>query len=195
MPLSWPKLNEIHDYIPASELGVSLDQPISALPLIGESPQSMERFPLRGWFKIGPQQYIGTVREEFRSFAWAASDGALAYILTGDPYFDDGVEAAPPAALRPDGQAFDWSSVVQIGRDSGHRLLDTDYCTQRRVFFGRFEFYYRHTSPEANEAPICIRVVPKVLSLDEAQLSAAPNSGPAMQAGSSGVAEGPPSVS
>jgi hypothetical protein len=35
-------------------------------------------------------------------------------------------------------------------------------------------FYYRHTSPEANEAPICITVLPKVLLLDEAQLSAPP---------------------
>jgi hypothetical protein len=194
MPLAWPKLNEIHDYIPAAELGVSLDQPICALPLIGESPQSIERFSLRGWFKIGPQQYIQTAREEFRSFAWAASDGALAYVLTGDPCFDDGVESVPPATLRPDGQAFDWACVVQVGRDSGHRLLDMEFYSQRRVFFGRFGFYYRHTSPAANEAPICIRVVPKVLPPDEAQRLAPPDGGPAMPTGNSGVTDGPPSV-
>jgi hypothetical protein len=176
MPLAWSRLEGIRDYIPAAEVGVSFDRPVSTLPLIGESPQSMDRFGLKDWFQIGPQQFIKVIHDKYRYFTWAASDGALAYILTNDVFFDDGVTAIPPAELLPDGRSFDWCSVVRIGQDSGGVVCDIDFYSQRRVSFGRHTFYYRHVAPAIDEAPICIRVIPKAEPSIEAQQIAAANS-------------------
>jgi hypothetical protein len=90
MSLEWSKLMELREEIPAAKLGVSLEQPVSALSLVGENPQSNRAFIMRVWFKIGPQQYIRVSHGELQGFAWAPSDGAFAYFLTGDSFFDDG---------------------------------------------------------------------------------------------------------
>ena len=174
MPLAWSKLNEIRDYISVVDLGVCLDLPVNALALTGESPQSMARLSLKDWFKIGPQQYVHVVHDKFRRFAWAASDGAFAYIQTGDVFFDDGATYVPPPDVLPDGKSFDWRSVVQIGQDSGDAVSDIDFYSQRRVSFGRHLFYYRHTTPTVGEAPICIMILPKV----EAPIEGQPLSSP-----------------
>jgi hypothetical protein len=196
MSVAWSKLSQIREYVPIADLRVSLNQPMSTLPLIGESPQSTARFPLRRWFKTGPQQYICVNHEKLAGFAWAASDGAFAYVLTDDPYFDDEVTSLPPSELLPDGQAFDWPSVARIGRESGDRhFLDIEFYSQRRVGFERFAFYYRHTLPLAGEAPICIKIVPTVKPWIDAQLGAAPNGSPPARPDNSGASGGPPSVS
>lgn len=169
MPLLWSKLISIRDYIPVADLGLSLSHPVSALPLIGESPLSMAQFALKGWFRIGDQQFIKAVDDEFRAFAWAASDGAFAYSLTGDPYFDDGVTSVPPVEVRPDGRTFDWPSVVAFGRESGDRVLDMEFNHQRTVQFCRFECFWRQARPRADEAPVCIVIAPKINLRLEAQ--------------------------
>jgi len=162
MPLAWSKLTEIRDYIPVADLGVCLDLPVNALPLIGESPGSMARFGLKNWFKIGPQQYVHVTGDQFRRFAWAASDGTFTYAQTDDVFFDDGVTCVPPLEVLPDGKSFDWCSVVQAGQNSGDFVSDLDFYSQRRVSFGRHSFHYRHTTPVRGEPPICIIIIPNI---------------------------------
>lgn len=169
MEQMWSKLSAIRDYLPIADLGPGMDQPVSSLPLIGESPQSMSRFALRWWYKIAPHSYILVRDGNFASFSWAASDGAFAYVVTHDIYFDDGATGTPPGEILPEGCGFTWQAVAQFGKQSGEpRFLDYDFYSRRIVKFGRFEFIYRQATPSPDEAPVCIRVVPKVEpSLDQ----------------------------
>jgi hypothetical protein len=196
MPIPWSKLAEIRDYLSTEELGVALDRPMCALPLIGETPQSNERLNLRRWFKIDAHQYVRVVHGEATGFAWATSDGAFAYVLTGDCYFDDGVVSVPPPEVLPDGHSFHWPEVARIGRESGDRhFLDIDFYAVRQVRFDRFHFYYRHSAPAEDEAPICVQISPKVEPFIEAQLGGSQNGGPVTHADDSRATERPPSVS
>ena len=134
MALSWSKLYEIRDYLLADDLGVVLDRPMNTLGLIGEAPQSTQHFPLRRWFKAGPQQYVRIAQQKVMGFAWAVSEDAFAYVLTNDTYFDDGAVAAPPPGILPGSAAFDWQSIARAGRESGdHRFYDTDFYSQTEV--------------------------------------------------------------
>ena len=181
MALSWSKLIDLHDYVLVSDLGVSLDLPMSSLPLIGENPQSNAGFSMRRWFKVGSKQYIMAAHDTVRAFGWAVSDGAFAYVLTNDAYFDDGASSLPPSVILPDGRSFSWPLIRQIAKGSGDaHFVDIEIFSQRRVQFDRFEFFYRRAVPSEHEAPICIRVVPKVEPRIEAQPGASPNGAPAV---------------
>jgi len=165
MSTPWSRLVEIREEIPVTGLGASLDAPVSALPLIGESPQSRDLFALKQWFKIAPHQFLHTrydVPPLFVGFAWAPSDGAFASALTRDSFFDDKASLPPPAELLPDGKSFAASSVARIAKESGERSNDVILGCIREIYFGRFRFYYRSIATEPYEPPICIRVVPKV---------------------------------
>jgi hypothetical protein len=169
MSLGWSRLKEIRECIPASQLGVALDRPLSAMPLVGESPQSIARFDLRDWFQVGPQQYIMVVRGEYRCCAWAASDGALAFILANDAFFDDGATSIPPPEVLPDGISFHRDALVRLARGSEEAVIDIDFYSQRRISIGRHTFFYRHVAPAVGEAPVCVRIIPRMGTPIEAQ--------------------------
>jgi len=164
MSLAWSKLVEIREEIPANVLGVTFDLPVNALPLIGESPHSLERFSLKRWFKIAPHQFIQTRYDSpprFGGFAWAASDGACACALTGDTFFDDEAAVIPPDDLLPDRTSYDSQAVAGLGRQSGDsHFHDAVVGDLRTIYFRRFHYYYRSRTKELHEPPFFIWVVP-----------------------------------
>jgi hypothetical protein len=157
--LNWSRLLEIRDFVPIADLGVTLGEPVSALPIMGENPQSVRRFVLQHWFKIGPHQYVRASHDIFKAFAWAASDGAFASVLTDDPFFDDGAVSPPPTELLPKGNSFNWQALVTTAQESGD---EHSSCSERCVFFDRSSYYYRLGFPTAGEAPVCIEVEAKI---------------------------------
>jgi hypothetical protein len=165
MSTPWSKLVEIREEIPVAKLDVRLDLPLRSLPLLGESPQALENCRFRDWFKIGSQQFLQTRYDApplFFGVAWASSDGAFAYALTGDTFFDDDTSQIPPAELLPDGRSYDWQAVARLGRELGSQHFH-DYVgwpSVREVAYDRFTFYYRHTSPDLQEPPFCIKIRP-----------------------------------
>jgi hypothetical protein len=161
MSLPWTKLFDLQEAIPVSDLGVSLDCPVASLPLIGESPFSIERFSLKRWFKIGPHQFIHTRDDSlphFAGFAWAASDGAFACALARDLFFDDKAPSTPPSVLLPEGGSFGAADILRAAQTSGARFHDVILDCIREIYFRRCYYYYRATEPY--ESPICIRVAP-----------------------------------
>ena len=123
----------------------------------------MSRFPLRFWYKVAPCSYIKVREGSFDSFSWAPSDGAFAHVLSQDRYFDDGATGTPPNEIIPERCGFTWQAVAQSGIQSGDRWFnERDYGSHRTIAFGRYKFSYRPAAPSSGEAPICIRVVPKV---------------------------------
>ncbi|MDB6109134.1 MAG: hypothetical protein JWR69_884 [Pedosphaera sp.] len=164
MSTAWSKLVEIRERIPVAGLGVSLDVPVNTLPLIGESPYSLDRFGLKQWFKIAPHQFIHTrydAPQLFGGFAWAPSDGALALALTGDTFFDDDATQIPPSDLLPDGRSYDLPNIARLGGESGDsHFSNVQLETVHEVYFRRFYYYYRDCSTKSDEPPFCIRVVP-----------------------------------
>ena len=163
MLIPWQTVCNICDRIAVGELGASLSHPLNTLPIIGENPQSTDRFVLQHWFKLGSEQYIKVVHEKLAAFAWAPSDGSFASILTNDSYFDDGVVTNPPTELLPESNCFCWQKVVLAGRQTGDRYFhEGEYGSRRCVVFGRFEFWYRHGTPASNEPPVCIKIMPKI---------------------------------
>ena len=151
MLLDWSELLQIRERIPVVALNVCLDTPCRTLPLIGESPQAMERHHFRRWFRIGSHQFLHTYEGptssdaqdvvRFDGFCWASSDGAFARAMTGDTFFDDGATSVPPTALLPDGSSYDWQSIARLGEKMGGRLFDV-YTWEfgRAVEFDRFSF-------------------------------------------------------
>jgi hypothetical protein len=155
------KLVAARDHVLIADLGLALDQPLNQLPLIGEAPQSINH--LRSSYKVASNLFVMVRDGTLDSFAWAPSDGAFAYALTYDAYFDDGASGTPPAQILPNGCGFSCPEVAHFGKQSGERWFsDYDFNSTRHVDFGRFYFTYRHSTPNPTEAPICIRVVPKV---------------------------------
>lgn len=167
MPLEWSKLIETQENIPVVQLGVSLAQPLSTLPLIGDNPQSNHAFILRIWFKIGAQQYIRSAHGDMLGFAWASSDATFAYFLTGDYYLDDGAQAEPPAELLPDRQSYEAQTVARFGQMSGQpQFKNYESRSHRYITFGRYTFCYRNSVPAVGEPPMCIQVTTVFKMLD-----------------------------
>lgn len=161
--LEWSKLNKLLDHIPIADLGVSLGQPMSSLPLMGENPQSVNQFILSIWFKIGPNQYIRVAKGMLLQFAWAVSDGAFAFALTHDPFFEDGSIMLPPTELLPDLKSYNYQSIMRTGQESGDvHFYNAEWDSQRIVQFNRFKFIYRDRSPKINDMPICIIISTKI---------------------------------
>jgi hypothetical protein len=163
MSVAWSKIAGLREHIPLDELGPVLGRPLAALPLIGETPQSNQHFSMRRWVKIDTQQYMRCDYGLAIEFAWAASDGAFAYVLTNDPYFDDLAVSVPPVDILPDGRSFDWPAVVRLGQASGDWVFGNyQNRSLRHVSFDRFYFYYRHAIPSTGEPPVVIMVFPKL---------------------------------
>lgn len=164
MSLPWSQLVELKVDVSADTLAIPLDVPFHKLPLVGESPQSVEKFQLKHWYKIGPHQYAYIGSHEPRlltDFAWAPSDGALAFALTGDSYFDDAVPLVPPVELLPNGTSYDYATVSRLARELGPEQSHdyVNHFSVRDVQYGRFTFLYRSKFPLQHEFPFHIRLV------------------------------------
>jgi len=172
MMLPWSTLVQIREEVPIVALNLERQTPLSSLQLIGENPQSTEGFRLRGWFRTDPHQFFRTRgplpasepsdTAHFSGFAWAASDGTFAWVLTGDRFFDDGASQVPPCELLLDGHSYGWHSVVRLGRAVESRFFHdySNWVGLREVEVGRFTFYYRSEYPGSEEPPMCIIVIP-----------------------------------